>query len=59
VKHLFDAGKLLLLEAIHFTAQRKIDCFAESVIGRAFARPVGFAMTKTYARDLAARFRPR
>jgi hypothetical protein len=28
-------------EAIHRSAQRKLDCFAEPVIGRAFARPVG------------------
>jgi hypothetical protein len=28
-------------EAIDVAAQRKMDCFAEPVIGRAFARPVG------------------
>jgi hypothetical protein len=28
-------------EAIHQATKRKMDCFAEPVIGRAFARPVG------------------
>jgi hypothetical protein len=28
-------------EAIHATASEEMDCFAEPVIGRAFARPVG------------------
>jgi hypothetical protein len=28
-------------EAIHASASREMDCFAEPVIGRAFARPVG------------------
>ena len=29
-------------EAIHLSACRTMDCFAEPVIGRAFARPVGW-----------------
>jgi len=28
-------------EAIHLSPRGKMDCFAEPVIGRAFARPVG------------------
>jgi hypothetical protein len=28
-------------EAIHAAASEEMDCFAEPVIGRAFARPVG------------------
>jgi hypothetical protein len=28
-------------EAIHLSARSAMDCFAEPVIGRAFARPVG------------------
>jgi len=28
-------------EAIHVSASAAMDCFAEPVIGRAFARPVG------------------
>jgi hypothetical protein len=29
------------VEAIHHAASGEMDCFAEPVIGRAFARPVG------------------
>jgi hypothetical protein len=40
-------------EAIHGAASGEVDCFAESVIGRAFARPVDDG---TCLRDLARMF---